>query len=213
MNQSLSISFAFLLGAWLSYIVTKKALEEKYDQRAQDEVASIRRAYEDVLNEKIPQTESTEKEEPIASPTLVVPETPHTQYAHLTNDLGYSKTEPAEEAQQQADDQALRDIFDDPVNKVPYIISPDDFGSLPGYDAVSWTYYSDGTVANDEEEALSPQEIEDTIGRESLRHYGEYEDDSIHVRNDMKRCDYEVLKSDEDYEDVLDQKPWLRVNR
>ena len=44
------------------------------------------------------------------------------------------------------------------------------------------------------------------IGLESLKHFGEYGDDSVYVRNDELKADYEILLDDEKYE-VLFPRP------
>ena len=74
----------------------------------------------------------------------------------------------------------------------PYVISPDEFGELDDYDTASLLYFADGVVADME---MNPvDDIDEIIGEASLDHFGEYEDDSVYVRNDRLRIDYEVLK-------------------
>ncbi len=46
-------------------------------------------------------------------------------------------------------------------------------------------------------------DIEETVGIDSLTHFGEYEDDSVFVRNDERKCDYEILLDHRDYEDCV----------
>ena len=89
------------------------------------------------------------------------------------------------------------------------MISPDEYGDQEGYDEISLTYYSDGTVADDSDRAMADAEIEETIGKDSLTHFGEYEDDSVFVRNDRLKADYEILMDQRTYADVLREKPWL----
>ena len=43
-------------------------------------------------------------------------------------------------------------------------------------------------------------DVEEIIG-DGLDHFGEYEDDSVFVRSDAKRCDYEILKDLRDFSD------------
>ena len=45
-------------------------------------------------------------------------------------------------------------------------------------------------------------EIEELIGKDSLNHFGEYEDDSVFVRNDRLRTDYEILADSRPYGEV-----------
>ena len=91
----------------------------------------------------------------------------------------------------------------------PYVISPSELDEYDDYETISLTLYADGTLADDNDEVLSEDEIEEIIGKDSLNHFGEYEEDSVFVRNDARKCDYEILKSLEDYAEVLARKPYL----
>lgn len=73
----------------------------------------------------------------------------------------------------------------------PYVIPPDEFGEVEGYETISLTYYSNYILADENDEIV--EDVENTVGSESLSHFGEYEDDSVFVRNDMRKCDYEIL--------------------
>ena len=39
-------------------------------------------------------------------------------------------------------------------------------------------------------------------GEDTLTHFGEYEDDSIFVRNDELKIDFEILRDERNYTDV-----------
>lgn len=74
----------------------------------------------------------------------------------------------------------------------PYVITPDEYGENDEYNRVTLTYYQgNDVVADDTDEPL--EDLEDTIGADSLSHFGEYEDDTVFVRNDRRRTDYEIL--------------------
>lgn len=90
------------------------------------------------------------------------------------------------------------------VKKVdqPYVISPDEFGDLYEYEKVYLTFFADGAVADGEYDILTREEIDESIGFDSLTHFGEYEDDLVYVRNDMKRCDYEITKDNRNYSEL-----------
>ena len=45
------------------------------------------------------------------------------------------------------------------------------------------------------------EDVEGTVGTDSLTHFGEYEDDSVFVRNDEKQIDYEILLDSDKYYD------------
>lgn len=78
----------------------------------------------------------------------------------------------------------------------PYVISPEEFDELDGYTPVSLTYFADGVLAD--EHGIVIDDVEEIVG-DALNHFGEYEEDSVYVRNDAKRCDYEILRDEREY--------------
>lgn len=92
-----------------------------------------------------------------------------------------------------------KEVSDKMENK-PYVIPPDEFDMMD-YDTSSLTYYSDGILVDECNNKID--DIDDVIGLESLDHFGEYEDDSVFVRNDKLKIDYEILLDVRKYEDAL----------
>lgn len=82
--------------------------------------------------------------------------------------------------------------------EAPYVISPAEFGELDGYTLISLTYFNDGILAD--ERGVIVDDPEEIIG-DALQHFGEYEEDSVFVRSDPKRCDYEILIDLRSYEE------------
>lgn len=81
----------------------------------------------------------------------------------------------------------------------PYVIAPEEFGECD-YATISLTYYADGIVANEKNKPI--RNVDELIGEESLDHFGEYEEDSVFVRNDKIRIDYEILKDYRAYSEI-----------
>ena len=63
-----------------------------------------------------------------------------------------------------------------PEVDAPYVIPPDEFGEY---------------LVDEEDEPI--EDVESIVGVESLDHFGEWEDDAVHVRNDRLKTDYEIL--------------------
>lgn len=147
--------------------------------------------YEQLVQDEIDSVKAAfHKERPQPDETKPTKEE-RTAYSRYTAKLGYTKeTEPKPEIE-------------------PRVISPDEFGDQDGYDEISLTYYSDGTVTDDADRPMSEDEIRETVGKDSLNHFGEYEDDSVFVRNDRLKADYEILLDRRTYADVLKEKPYL----
>ena len=83
-------------------------------------------------------------------------------------------------------------------NKEAKVISPEAYGE-DGYETKSYTYYANGILV-DLETKKQVKDPEKLLG-DGLEHFGDYgEDDSVYVRDDKIKCDYEVLKSENNYE-------------
>ena len=84
----------------------------------------------------------------------------------------------------------------------PYVISPDEFGEFEDYEKISLIYYNDGVLTDENNEIVD--DIDEIVGEDSLKHFGEYEEDSVFVRNDKLKCDYEILYDLRKYKNVSD---------
>ena len=181
MNKTVKEIIFFGAGSAAGFLLARKLLTEKYMRIAQEEIDSVK-AHFSFRNEK------TEKEKP--KPEKEQP----ANYRQYTAELGYRDKDetlpPASESR-------------------PRVISPDEFGDRDGYDQISLTYYADKTLTDDRDHAMDEEEIEDTVGKENLTHFGEYEPDSVFVRNDRLKADYEILLDTRTYAEVLQEKPYL----
>lgn len=172
-------SIIFVLGAGVGAAVTWFYTKKKYEKIAQEEIDSVKETFakikqSDISAEKVAKAQATEEK-----PAIM-------QYANEIVKNRYTTNEEREED----------DTVDATPNR-PYVISPDEFGTKDDYDVITYTYYADGTLADECNDPV--EDIEDTVGFESLGHFGEYEDDSVFVRNDMKKCDYEILLDERSY--------------
>lgn len=89
----------------------------------------------------------------------------------------------------------------------PYQISEDEFSEFADYTPLSLTYYSGDDVLTDEMD-MAMDDYEDSVGtgfRDLLR-----TDSVIYIRNDAKKCDYEISLDRGSYSDLLDDRPYLR---
>lgn len=90
----------------------------------------------------------------------------------------------------------------------PYVISSDEFGQADEYDVMELTYFADGVVADDWGEMI--ENVDEVVGLASLLTFGDNNDDpdTVYVRNDERKCDYEICADTRNYYDVYDvEKP------
>lgn len=90
----------------------------------------------------------------------------------------------------------------------PYVIPPDEFDELDEYEATTLIYYQGDQTLTCDDEVIN--NVDEVVGRDSLKHFGEYEEDSVYVRNDRLKCDYEILLDRSTYRELLKDKPYLR---
>lgn len=76
-----------------------------------------------------------------------------------------------------------------------YVIPPEQFGEV-GYEEISLYYHSDG-VLTEAETGTKVEDIDDLVGLDALNHFGEYELNSVYVRDDNEKRDYEILLVDD----------------
>lgn len=82
----------------------------------------------------------------------------------------------------------------------PYVITPEELGEREDYDTTTLYYYSDGVLTTLDDRIV--EDVENMIGRDFQEHFGEYEDDSVCIRNEEHMCDYEILRNLRCYSDV-----------
>ena len=184
MNSILSKLLIFTSGIGLGSAVTYMVVKNKYERLIQEEIESVKAVFSNRDNWE-PVDSEKETEVGVEAPVNKKKEQLAMdlgQYEEILNESQYTNYADKKEE-----------------NKVdrPYVIEPGEFGEMDGYETVSLTYYADEVVTDDFGEIVD--DVDDIIGLESLSHFGEYEDDSVFVRNDAKRCDYEILMVEQRY--------------
>lgn len=170
-KNSIIKGLIFLAGAAVGSAVTYALLDRKYEERIKKDQDSLRALYE----------KYKEKE------TIQVPKETNESienYKHILEDEGYhveAVDRPSEE--------------DDYMTNI-HIISPEEFGDSD-YPCISLMYHTDGVVSNDDGKIVT--NVEELIGDDFMNHFGEYEYDSVFVRNDDMEIDYEILRDYKGY--------------
>lgn len=191
MNKKLYlIAFgAFATGAAIGSLATAKYLKTKYEQLVQEEIESIKESFDrrkNELEQKAKPVEPTETEQQLWA-RLNREKPDMMEYANMLRKNGYSN------------DETTKGVV--VMNDKPYVISPDEFGEFEEYETISLTYYADGHLADDMDDLVD--DIEETVGYDSLEHFGEYEDEIVHVRNDKLCCDYEICLDNRSFADII----------
>lgn len=196
-NQAITL-VSFIIGAAIGSIVTWQYVKKKYEQLAQEEINSVKEVF-------------SKKETPLDNGDNIrintaykVTEKPDiSAYAAKLNNLGYTNYSDSEKVK--AKEIPEIDSEEEEASSSPYVISPENFGEFEDYETISLTYYADQVLTDEVDEEID--DVDNTVGLDSLSHFGEYEDDSVFVRNDNIKCDYEILLDRRKYSDVINTKP------
>ena len=207
-SAKLASCISFILGAGIGSGITWYFLKTYYEQLNQEDHDELKAHFEEKYSKL---EDEVKKESDISEETdPALEEKPDIMaYAAKLNGMGYtnysgiSKEEPEENEEEDA---APEPIMEDGAK--PYVIEPEEFGELDGYEKISLTHYSDGTLA-DIHDNIIDDDVDEIVGSDYADHFGEYEDDSVFIRNDAKKCDYEILYDERTWDEILKAKPYL----
>lgn len=173
----------FVVGAAVGSAVTWKLLKTKYEQIAQEEIDSVKEAFSKRFT---PEDSNGPQESGESQMTL-------NEYSEKLKEMKYANDLAMAEKEKKG-------IIIDMNKSEPYVISPEEFGELDDYDAISLNYYADGVLTDDWDNVI--EDVDDMVGLDSLNHFGEYEDDSVFVRNERDKADYEILLDTRNFADI-----------
>ncbi|ASR83348.1 hypothetical protein SEA_MEDIUMFRY_53 [Arthrobacter phage MediumFry] len=220
-------------GAAIGSGVTVLVLKKKYAAKAEAEIASVRDAYLQRINDMeaefdkvledndIPPVAPVEKhpEEADVPMERVVPTNDQLRRAYHkmsspnpetveglkeTNEaLGYSRKE-----DEVKEAEARNVIRSEEVDKdSPYVIPVQAYldGEEEMYEQFVLTYYTgDGTLCY-EDTGQVVEDVDQTVGFHNLHNFGveSGNDDTVYVRNDKKETEYEILRDERKYSEVV----------
>lgn len=197
MNKTVTGFIAFALGAAAGAAGAWYICKTKYEQIAQEEIDSVKEVFSKRLadaNEEMKKHIHLELEKDDKSNS--VEEAPEEEDAadketvdSIIDYSGYSAPEKAEKTELPEDR--------------PYVISPAEYGEFPGYSTIDLYFFKDNIVTDDGLDIL--EEPDNVIGFDSLNHFGEYEDDCVHVRNDRLKSDYAIFLDERTYEEAVEE--------
>lgn len=194
----------FAAGALAGAAVAVKAVKDKYQQEAEEEIAEMRDYYRELKkNAKTPDEDKMlEEDENSKEEKEVKEENTKNEYNKIvenyTNYTQYNDTETKENKKEEKEER---------TNYEPFIIDAEEFGEDPGYDTATLTYYKDKVLTDDLDDVIDYS----VAGEENLKIFDEYPDcKAIYVRDDIYMVDYEIIRDPyqyDEYDDFPDKKP------
>lgn len=186
MNDKLSSVIIFCGGVFIGGFLTWDFFKTKYEKIADEEIASVKETFE---HREPRHDKSYNVEEALKGNDAYINIIDSNSYRN------YSNTSIETDKKGGTADMEL---------KQPYVITPEQYEDNVDYTKVSLTWYSDEVLEDDWGNVLDP---DDVIGSDALKTFGQYEKDSVFVRDDDEQIDYEVLLDTRSYKETYGHDP------
>lgn len=186
MNDKLSSVIVFCGGVFIGGFLTWDFFKTKYEKIANEEIASVKETFEHREHKSEKDYEIEEDLKAKAAYINIIDATGYKNYSNVpieTDKKGGTA---------------------DMELKQPYVITPEQYEDNVDYTKVSLTWYNDEVLEDDWGNVLDP---DDVIGSEALKTFGQYEKDSVFVRDDDEQIDYEVLLDTRSYKETYGHDP------
>lgn len=197
MNDKLSSVIIFCGGVFIGGFLTWDFFKTKYEKIADEEIASVKETFE----HREPRPDKNYKvEEALKGNDEYINVSPGVagRIIKIIDSNGYrnySNTAIETDKKGGTADMEL---------KQPYVITPEQYEDNVDYTKVSLTWYSDEVLEDDWGNVLDP---DDVICSDALKTFGQYEKDSVFVRDDDEQIDYEVLLDTRSYKETYGHDP------
>lgn len=201
MNRKVMDLALFIFGAAAGSALTWFLVKDHYEQKADEEIASVKEVFSKRKEEKekikeiasaISRTDVNIIRKEITEMAAEASNKPSImEFKSTLHENGYSEQEDMKK----------------PVTEDDYVdihlISELEFGDDEEFDTISLTYYMDGVITDEDDEIL--EDVESRIGENISDYFGD--GDAVYIRNDTLRTYYEVLRDYRTYEDAVSGKP------
>lgn len=167
-----AVTFVVMKRKYESYEWEEEYIEEQEEEPQEKEEEPVEEKAGKLMNEGFREGLKSVKRENMV------------QYNKILKDNEYSSGEEKKEA---------KDV------EKPYMITVDDYAELDNYNTESLYYFEDGVLTDESENIID--DVEDIVGEEALAKFDEEEVDSVYVRNDARKTDYEILRDMGNYYD------------
>lgn len=195
MNMMNKMNFAmFMAGAAVGSAAAWMYLKKHYERIAQEEIDSVKATF---AERKVTFNDEARAARPDTQADIAKLKPDLIKYAGIVKENNYTNYSEHSKANNEEGDDSMSDK--------PYVISPEEYEESDDYTLISLTCYSDGILVDDEDEIM--KDTEETVGEDFVNHFGDYENDTVFVRNDRLRCDYEILKDHRSFKDVTGFEP------
>ena len=193
-----------IVGAGATYIIQKN----RYEEMVKEELEAMRDHMDSEYkkNKKCCVSEQGMTKDEYEKLEKEEQERPQNRYNSLTRDEVYKRNQEEIEKNEEIINinryaTSNEDLTAANKYHTPHIVTPDDFGSICGFDVATFYINADDVVLNDRQEQMDEEEIIKITATSAYKintHFGDYvnDPDSVYIRNMVLKLDYEFLKDE-----------------
>ena len=187
-----------LIGASTTYLFTKKSLEKKYREQAEEEIQSVREHYK-LMRKEAPYDD---------------PKTALAAYTERIQELDYMVDNGVEAYEEEEAKYVNQNVFDAEVeidvtleprsHEKPYLLTVQEFmADGDDYDKLTVTYFEeDDTLVDDRDEVVPDKSV---VGEGTFERFGHGSGspDIVYVRNEQIQTDFEIIRDKQSYHEMI----------
>ena len=184
MNRTLSNVLLFTAGVAVGSLVTWRYFKTRYEL-VNEEDGDYEEYFEDDTEDDYEESVSE-----VETQSNYIRKPPLKEYTQMVKQLSYADVD-------LSDVEEEKDVYE------PYLIRPEEYGEIHEYETLSLNYYADGVLTDELNNII--EDVESMVPADFASHFGDFEDDSdtVYVRNDERQCDYEILRDNGTFADVV----------
>ena len=190
----------FVLGSAGGFLAGYLVSKNRYLDMAEKEIASVKKVYEKYFSPsiKIEPAKTTGDSLTTKISSESIPEKPTFPDKGIDHSSKETYTKYAKQYSGFGEDPKIGSVKSSIQTKkvtktlkiTPYIITPEEYNDSD-YEVVTLVWYSDKILADTDGNII--HNVNEVIGPEALSTFGRYLDDTVYVRDETKKIDYEII--------------------
>lgn len=196
MNKELLVKgMIFLAGGAIGSVVTWKLVKTKYEQIIADKTEE-----NEFLRDRYSESKACKKAgealtEDLKDGIKNSDELTVQEIRDKVQELGYINEQAMKEKEKEKEKEEADDMGG------PEVIAPEETWEQD-YPMITLTYYEgDGVLADERDRIIG--NVDEMVGEDFASHFGEYEDDTVYIRNPNFKSYYEILRDYGSYSEVV----------
>ena len=204
MNKGLIAALSAIAGSAVGGFVAYRFLKDKYEQKANEEIAIVRESLMALLMEE----QAKHMKKPASPETKPQEQQAKTEYRKVVSNAQYNTSSAQTQEPPVTRQAAARPTPVPKADDEPMIVDESDT-IANGYPTIGITLWSDGIITDESHTVMTRDEVDKNLGKDAIAQLQDSDDWVIWIVNEKLRCNYEFAMDATKYIDFLKKHPDL----